>query len=151
MSRIIEFGDDELMFIPANPPVVPYRYDPRPSDRTVVADPKSLAIHLRNQFAYQQADETLVVNCHMNEIASAGEIKHALAELSESGRVVRRIVMYVHPERFRDGFLELEFRGYGRNEVFEKNLGPYAGQFALVKTRTPERKKESTKGSAGAA
>src|SRR5690348_12797025 len=43
MSRIIEFGDDELMFIPANPPVVPYQYDPRPGDRTVVADPKSLA------------------------------------------------------------------------------------------------------------
>src|SRR5690349_4771418 len=111
MSRIIEVGDDELLFIPANPPVVPYRHDPRPGDRTVVADPNSLAIHLRNQFAYEKADETLVVNCHMNAVASAGEIKHALAELSESGKVVRRIVMYVHPERFRDSFLEARTRG----------------------------------------
>lgn len=132
---IIDSTDDFLIrgeIIPAIRPV-PYRWDARGPERSTFAQSdaeKRDALHLRTRYDYDDKQEALVVYLYRNELL-IGKVNEALGYYRNLGKTVRKILLFVHPESYQNGFLLFDRLGFERNERYESSNN---GNFALVKT-----------------
>lgn len=130
----LEWNDPALDFVPANPPVRPFRYDARlPEKSTFPQSERELkdAVNWKPRYEFDDKEETLVGHLYRNEF-KIGKLNEALGYFrKERGKTVRRIVLYVHQQVFVDHHLEFEFHKFTRDEGLERRSGN--GYFALVR------------------
>ena len=131
--NFLEANDDDLLWIPANPPVVPFRYDPRPPDRSLFPQSDAEirdAINFRTQYGFDQKQEALVVHLYRNAL-QIGKVNEALGYYRNAEkRVVRKIIIYLNPETYQNEFPFFDHHGFERNESYETSNN---GNFALVR------------------
>ena len=137
----LEWNDPALDYLPACPPVRPFRYDPRGPERSLFVQSdaeKAQSIPFRTRYGYDCEQEALVVHLYRNPLL-IGKVNEALGYYrNEEKRTVRKIILYLNPETYQNEPFFFHHHGFERNEVYESSNN---GNFALVKTLRPKAKK----------
>ena len=139
--NFLEPNDDELLWIPACPPVVPFRHDPRGEEKSLFPQSREelkYALHRKTFTDFDRKTGTLIVQLYRNR-PDWSDLKHALAHVRGEGYVVKQILMLVSQQVFIDYGLEFSHRHFERDEGLERTTGN--GQFVLIrKMKVPTEK-----------
>jgi hypothetical protein len=130
---ILSATDELFDYIPSSTPAR-RNSDDRPADRSVfAAQSPEVRYTFRTAIDFRPEDQSLICNCR-EAPPNWSDIKHALAHFrEEEKRVVRRVIIYCHPQVFRDLYGVFQFRKFAREITLESNHGRFAGLFALTK------------------